>query len=258
MKAKFITVVVLFFTLFSVNVMAQEFKLSKSSGKLIVKEVNKVEFEGTSGNEIIFSTDDGGRKTNERAEGLRIINAMGLEDNTGIGLSVTDKGGNIEVYQLSKMSYKTYTIKVPKGVSIVYEHSGTQGSKAKFTKVESEISTSTLHNGVILQDVTGPMTINTVHGSIDVVFSEVSQRSPASIISVHGLVDVTLPSSTKSNLKIYTNWGEVFASPDLKIEFEQSGDMKRYGGNDMRGKLNGGGVEMTLSSTHNNIYLRKK
>ncbi|HMQ01060.1 MAG TPA: hypothetical protein PKC24_14865 [Cyclobacteriaceae bacterium] len=258
MKANSLKIIVAALSLLAVNAWGQEFKLSKSSGKLIVKDVNKVEFEGTSGNEIIFSTDGGSRSTNERAEGLRIINAMGLEDNTGIGLSVTDKGGNIEVYQLSKMSSKTYTIKVPKGVSIVYEHSGTQGSKVKFTRVESEISTSTLHNGVILKDVTGPMTINSVHGSIDVVFSEVSQKSPASIISVHGPVDVTLPSNTKANLKIHTNWGEVFASPDLKIEFEQSGDMKRYGGSDMRAKLNGGGVEMTLSSTHNNIYLRKK
>lgn len=258
MKANSLKIVTVVLSFIAVSAVGQEFKLSKSTGKLIVKEVNKVEFETTSGNEIIFLTNDGSRTTNERAEGLRIINAMGMEDNTGIGLSVTDKGGNIEVYQLSKMSSKTYTIKVPKGVSIVYEHSGVHGSKVKFTKVEGEISTSTLHNGVILQDVTGPMTINTVHGAIDVVFSEVSQKSPASIVSVHGPVDVTLPANTKANLKIHTNWGEVFASPDLKIEFEQSGDMKRYGGNDMRAKLNGGGVEITLSSTHNNIYLRKK
>lgn len=80
---------------------AQEFKLAKSTGKLIIKDLNYVSLEGTAGNEIIFSSLDGPDEKDKRAEGLRAVSSMGLEDNTGLGLSVIDKGATYEVHPFS-------------------------------------------------------------------------------------------------------------------------------------------------------------
>src|SRR5260221_12248928 len=82
---------------------AQDYKLQKSSGRLEVKEVNEVTIEGYNGSEIVFSSRDNDHGEDNRAKGLRAISSLGLEDNTGIGLSVVDKGNVIEVQQLKKM-----------------------------------------------------------------------------------------------------------------------------------------------------------
>jgi predicted membrane protein len=234
---------------------AQEFKVAKSTGRLDIKEVNHVAIEGTSGNEIIFTSRNGKKDDDERAKGLRSVNAGGLEDNTGLGISVVDKGNVIEVRQLKKMDGPEITIKVPKGVVVSVVHTSPYGSEIEFKNVESEIEVSTVHSGVELNNVTGPMTIKTVHGDIETALGA-NIKSPVSIVSVHGHVDVALPVTMKANVKLSTVYGEIFVDPDFKIELEKKDDMIVY--NDkLTAKINGGGVDITLSSTHNNVYLRK-
>jgi hypothetical protein len=235
---------------------AQEFKLSKSSGRLEIKEVNNVVIESSTGNEIIFTSRSDKREDDERAKGLRAVSSIGLEDNTGLGLAVVDKSGTVEVYQLKKTDAPKVTIKVPKGVVVSYSHTSPYGDEVVFRNVESEIEVSTVHSGVELENVTGPMTIKTVHGDINASLTA-ALKSPVSIVSVHGHVDVALPVATKANLKLGTAHGEIFVDPDFKIEIERSGNMIKYSDN-VAGKINGGGLDITLSSSHNNVYLRKK
>jgi len=236
---------------------AQEYKLAKSSGKLEIKEVNNVTIEGYSGNEIVFSSLDGPRGKDKRAEGLRAVSNMGLEDNTGVGLAVVDKGTTYEVYQLKKMDGPRVKIMVPKGVSIYFSHTSPYGSDVNFKNVESELEVSTVHNGVHLVNVTGPMQIKTVHGEIEADFNA-NIKSPLSLTSQHGLVDVTIPQATKATMNMSTNFGEIFVDPALKLEIEPKSEWTKYGSGKVNGKINGGGLEFTLSSNHNNIYLRKK
>ena len=236
---------------------AQEYKLAKNTGKLEIKEVNNVTIEGYNGNEIVFSSLDGSREKDRRADGLRAVSSMGLEDNTGIGLAVLDKGTTYQVYQLKKMDGPHVKIMVPKGVSIYYSHSSPYGSDVKFKNVESEIEVSTVHNGVHLENVSGPMNVKTVHGEIEADLNA-NLKSPISITSAHGLVDVTIPIATKATLSLSTSYGEIFVDPALKLEIEPKSDWVKYGSSKVNGKINGGGLDFTLSSTHNNIYLRKK
>jgi predicted membrane protein len=223
----------------------------------VIKEVNHVTIEGYNGNEIVFSSLDGPREKDKRAEGLRPISAMGLEDNTGIGLAVQEKGTNYEVYQLKKMDGPNVKIMVPKGVSISITHSSPYGDDIKLKNIESEIEISTLHNGVQLENVTGPLTVKTVHGDIEANFGN-NLKSPISLVSVHGIIDLTIPVALKANIDMNTNYGEMFVDPAIKIEFPEKSDWVKYGGNKIEGKVNGGGLDLSLSSAHGNIYLRKK
>ena len=234
----------------------KEYKISMSSGKLIVKELDEVEFIGYSGNEVQITNLDLDQEASDRAEGLRLINGLGLEDNTGIGLSVTKEGNNTVINQIARNGGGEFKIKVPKGVIIVYEHSSVHGSDVMFRDIENEIEVTTNHNDVRLENVTGPMTVNTVHGDIEGVFKSVNQSNPISIVSSHGDIDLGIPASTKANLKINTGWGEIYS--DLDIAIEKTDDMKRYGANKVRGSINGGGVSFTVESAHGSIYLRKK
>jgi predicted membrane protein len=254
MKTKLVSVMAL--CVLSNLVWAQEYKVAKSTGRLDIREVGEVEIEGYSGSEIIFTSKDHSKHDDERAKGLRAVSSLGLEDNTGIGLSVLVKGDVIEVRQLKKMDGPEILIKVPKGVIVAYSHTSPYGSDLTLKNLENEIEVSTVHNDVRLDNVTGPMTINTVHGDIDVSLSP-SMKNPISVVSVHGHVDVAMPVASKVNLRMNTGWGEIYIDPDFKIDFDNQGSMVKYSDN-LTGKLNGGGVDMKLSSTHSNVYLRKK
>ena len=252
---KIVTTTLALLMVFGIS-MAQEYKLAKSSGKLVIKEVGSVSIEGYTGNEIVFTSIDFRPEKDKRAEGLKAINSMGLDDNTGIGLSVIDKGTTVEVYQLKREGPKI-KIMVPRGVSISYSHSSPHGSDFKLKNVESEIEVSTVHNNVHLENITGPMAVKTVHGDIDALLSD-NLKNPVNIVSAHGAVDVTIASTAKLNIGMSTSYGEIFVDPAIKIEFETKDEWKVYGSNKVKGKINGGGMEFTLSSSHNNIYLRKK
>lgn len=251
------TVVIGFTVLVHGVAAAQEYKLAKSAAKLQIMEINNLTVEGYTGNEIVFTSLDGRIEKDKRAEGLRPINGLGLEDNTGIGLSVVDKGNVVEVHQLKKADGPRVKIMIPRGVTVSYVHSTPYGEEVVFKNIESEIEVSTTHNGVHMENITGPVTVKTVHGDIEADFNT-NIKSPVSIVSAHGLIDVTFPAATKAELTMSSGHGEIFVDPAIKIEMATQSEWVKYGSNSISGKVNGGGLDITLSTSHSNIYLRKK
>lgn len=234
---------------------AQEFKVAKSTGRLELN-IGRVAIEGHSGNDIIFSSKDSHGEKDERAAGLRAINSLGLEDNTGLGINVTEKGNIIEVNQLKKMNSPDVKILVPKGVIVSFKHESQYGGTASFKNMENEIEISANYNSVELDNITGPLTAKTVYGNIEATFSQ-NVKGPLSIVSIYGYVDVTLPATTKANLKLSTSYGEILVAPEFKIDIEKQDDMVRYSDR-VNGKINGGGMNIDCRSDYSKIYLRKK
>ncbi len=236
----------------------QQYTLDMSSGTLAIKNINKVKVEGHSGNNVVFKLHNHRQEVSERARGLKAINSMGLDDNSGIGLSVVKSGGKAVVQQVSRRHDAEYTILVPKGVTVNIDHDNHYGSKIQVTKVTSEININTKHSSVLLAEVSGPLTVSTVHGSVDVIFSNLSQQAPVSIISTHGHIDVSLPSSAKANLQIATQHGDVYSDMSIDIQKGTNGGegMRHHNATEIIGKINGGGVAVNLEARHGNVYLR--
>jgi len=235
---------------------AQEYKINKSTGKLVIN-LSSVTVEGYSGNSIIFSSLHQNQEVDERAKGLQLINGSGFKDNTGLGISAEENGTTIEVNQVSSKD-EAIKILVPKGITISYAYSKVSNAgKAVFKNIENEIEVSVTYNSVKLENITGPVTVNAIYGSVDAVFKG-AIKGPVSIVSIYATVDVAIPVATKANLKLNTAHGDTFASDELKIEMEKTSgdDMVRYGGN-VKGKLNGGGTEFSLRADYGKIYLRK-
>jgi len=230
---------------------AQEFKVAKNTGRLEL-HLGNATIEGYDGKEIIFTLKDYEKNTDPRAQGLTSINSLGLKDNTGLGFNVTEKDNIVSVYNLKKNNSPDLRIKVPKGVIVALEHTGTQGGgTAKFNNMENEIEVSVQYNSVELENVTGPLTIKTMYGHVEANLGA-NVKDPISMISVYGYVDVTIPVATKANLRMDTSYGEILVDPDFKIDFASAS------GDRVSGKLNGGGVNIDLSSNYGKIYLRKK
>ena len=250
------TIITLTFLIYSTIVFGQEHKVDLSSGKVKIYEVNKVNIEGHNENSVVVKTWGHRHKDSDRADGLKVINSLGLEDNTGIGLSVVKTGDEVEIHPVSRLSDTRYTIYVPKNVAIFYQHSSHHGNDVKISDVQSELEVTVKFNSIYLENVSGPMTINTVHGKVEAIFSQVSQENAISIASAHGLIDVALPSDTKANLRLKSSHGEIYS--DMNIEYNTSSNLHRIGSSNISGSLNGGGVDIDLRTSHSNIYLRTK
>lgn len=236
-------------------VQAQEFKVTKNTGRLEI-HLGRVTVEGHSGNDIIFTPNREKTEKDKRAEGLRAINSLGLEDNTGLGIHVADKGNVVEVYQLKKTSSPDIRILVPKGVIVSFEHASQYGGEIVFRNMENEIEISAQYNSVRMENVTGPMTVKSIYGNVDAILGSVI-KDPVSIVSVYGHVDITLPGTAKADLKMSTSYGEIFVAPEFRIEVDKKGGMINIS-DKVSGTINGGGVNIDLSANYGKIYLRKK
>jgi len=233
----------------------QEYKLAKNSGRLEIY-LGRVTVEGHNGNEIIFTSEDRDKDDDERAKGLRSVNSLGLDDNTGLGINVTDKGNVVEVHQLKKTNSPDIKILVPKGMIVYFSHDSQYGGEAHFKNLTNEIEVSAQYNSVELENVTGPLTVKTIYGHVDAVF-DANVKGPISIVSVYGYADVTLPLATKANLKLNTSYGEIFVAPEFKIDIERKGSMIEYS-DKVAGTINGGGMNIDITCNYGKVYLRKK
>ena len=234
---------------------AQEFKVAKNTGRLEIN-IGRVTVEGHAGNEIVFTSRDGRVEKDQRAEGLRSINSLGLEDNTGLGINVTEKENVVTVHQLKKTNSPDIKILVPRGMIVSYAYDSQYGaSTAHFSNMSNEIEVDALYNSVELEKVTGPLTVKTIYGHVEVKLDG-SMKGPISIVSVYGYVDLSIPTATKANLKMHTSYGEILADPAFKIEIDREGEMVRYS-DKVSGKLNGGGISIDLSCNYGKVYLRK-
>ncbi|WP_188507949.1 DUF4097 family beta strand repeat-containing protein [Parapedobacter pyrenivorans] len=195
----------------------KEYKIMKPAGKLILN-LHGALIEGYDGNEIIFTSQRAPEEEDERAKGLQALSSSGFIDNTGMGISVTEKGQDVEVNLIGNNKRgEALRIRVPKQVALVFNN-----NKSIFTdtlhikNMQGEIEVSTSYNNVVLETNSGPMNIKTVYRDVEATF-ENNVKGPISIISVYGHVDVALPEATKANLTLGTSYGKLYAAEDFNI-----------------------------------------
>ena len=232
----------------------KEHKTPMSSGTVNVVDIDELIIEGYSGTEVVVSTMVEKSEENDRAKGLKLLNSLGLDDNTGFGISVSKEGNDLNIRQISKScSCDEITIKVPKGVNISVSHDNYNAELLHVKNVSSELEITTNYHDVHLADVTGPMAVKTVYGSIEAKFDQVSQIGSVSLYSVYELVDVTIPSSSGMNVTLSAPSGNVYSNADVSITKQEH----ESHGSSIMGTLNGGGVEFSVKSAYENVYFRK-
>ena len=112
-----------------------------------------------------------------------------------------------------------------------------------------------------MEQVGGPVVVNTTSGNIDLVYSTLAQDKPNALKTISGYIDITLPANSKANLGIYNVTGRVFT--DLEIESTNKGSYRAKdlnpisNSNKFNGLLNGGGVQLKINNISGDVYLRK-
>jgi len=234
---------------------AQEYKL-KLSGKTnkIVLDMQgaEVKLEGYSGDELIIRG-NGYEPAPKRADGLRAV-YNSAEDNTRIGLSVTEKDNAVRIVQASRKGNE-YVIRVPRQASVVFNQNQFGGGDFKATDINGDIEVNMKTGNAELLNMGGGVVANSVSGDVTVRYATLG-KSPSAISIVSGNVDVAMPANSKATLQLRTISGEVYTDFDIAMG-KEAGDMRRIGGQAMEGSVNGGGTRISLQSVSGDVFVRK-
>ena len=188
---------------------------------------------------------------NQKSKGLRLVGEGG-NDNTEVGFYVVQDGNTLLVKNLRKSESAEIYLPKNQNVSVKSTWNGNIEIKGFAGEIEADAQ---LNGSIVIMDVNGPVTANTLNGEITVEFGTVRQNSPISIYSTNGAVDVSLPGNTPANLSLGSINGDIYTNFD--IEPEEKNGLKSVTGRKVRTSINSGGVAISLKSTNGNIYLRK-
>lgn len=237
----------------------------KVKGKIeITNLLGEVSLQNASGNAIVIESDFNLEKP-DRAEGLKLLGSA--EDNTDLGINVSEENGVISIQGATRQvrDYK-YKVLIPSGMAVNLDY-GSPFAKDDVIvdSFTGSLEIKTLNANVKITKSSGPFTINTISGDLEISFDKINQSEPTSLASVNGIIDVTIPTSDKANIEISTINGNVYNNLDLKaVAKEKKEDRHAYGMDAIRMQggtsytLNGGGQKVFLKSISGNIYLRKK
>ena len=242
------------------NAQAQEYKtkLANAKDRKVTLEIDggDIKIEGYTGDEVIIQASSGYEAPPERAKGLKPLYYSAV-DNSGIGLAVTPESGGLKIEKATRKQIK-YTIKLPRKVSILYQQTNWHNGDITINNMDGDLEIKTNNGSVDLNNITGPVVANTTNGEIKAVFSGLSQDKPTAISTINGVIDITLPATTKANMKLQSISGEMYTDFDLGVKNSKDGLSRVGGSHQVDGTANGGGVDIQLKTINSNIYIRKQ
>ena len=201
--------------------------------------------QGYAGTDVIIEAEEGEGKVPEKAAGLRMVTAGGL-DNTGISAtvdqetakivtSINEQGEekeeevqvlNINIPNVNRL-FKNYVVKVPHGLTTRFRENGDaswgrQGS-LEIQSFEGELDVNCSGCNLNITAFSGNIIAsNSLGGKTKVEFAELAQNKITSINS-DGEMEIIMPSNTKANLKLSSVRGNVYTDFDLKKAPEKTG-----------------------------------
>ncbi len=187
-----------------------------------------------------------------KADGLKLVGAGGT-DNTDVGFYVVEDGNTLLVKNLRRTEKAEIFLPKTQNVSVTNSWNGDISIDGFSGEVEANAN---LNGGLKLSNLSGPVTAYSLNRGIQVEFEKINQDAPIVIRSTNGEIDVTMPAKTPANLELSSWNGEIYTNFDLKRPDKDG--LRSVSGKNVKGAINGGGVNIKLKSTNGTIYLRKK
>ena len=197
------------------------------------------------------------RRHDANAEGLRRIPQSA-------GFRISEEGNRVKVSSDNPSRSINFEIEVPARSNL--KLSTVNGGEILVENVDGEIDVNNTNGGIVLNSVAGAVTAGTTNGNVRATMTRVTAQREMAFTSLNGTVDVTLPPSTKANLRMRSNNGDVYSDFDVQLAAstpsveETRSSNGRYRINRNRaivGTINGGGPEFELRTFNSNVYVRK-
>ena len=204
-------------------------------------------------------------KKEEKGEKRAGLKKIALPGSTG--LSVEEDNNRMEIRTRALKHSVDLIIQVPFSTSL--DITSLIGGRIEVDNVKGEIEVSNMNGAIKLTNVSGTVLANSMSSGIEVTFAEVSPGKPMSFSTMSGDIDITLPANTKANLKMKTDYGEVYSDFEIDLSREpqrvesetdpetEKGRFRIAFDNYYLGSINGGGPEFTLKTRVGDILIRK-
>ena len=193
----------------------------------------------------------------EKSQGLKRISG------SNFGLEIGEDENTIYIESQNWTNSLNLVIEVPTNTHI--DISKNIGKLIQVENIAGNVNVENNVGEIMVNGVTGLVNASTNAGNIKVEFDGIPEPKTMKFISTTGDIDITLPSDYKADLKMKTDWGEVYSDMEIATtkgdyELKTSEDdqrVKYYTDTWTRGTINGGGTEITLKTQMGSIYLRK-
>jgi len=201
-------------------------------------------------------TDRRSRRSDPDATGLRRIPQTA-------GFRITEESNRVKVSSDNPNRSIAFEIEAPARTNLTL--STVNGGEILVENVEGELTVSNINGGITMNGVAGSVMAGTTNGNVRATLTRVAAQKEMAFTSLNGTVDVTLPPTTKANLRLRSGNGEVYSDFDVQLapsavvqENRSSNGRYRIGRNrSIVGAINGGGPEFELRTFNSNVYVRK-
>ena len=202
-------------------------------------------------------TDRPSRRSDPDATGMRRIPQTA-------GFRITEDANRLKVASDSPNRSITFEIEAPLRTNLKLHT--VNGGEILVENIEGDLEISNVNGGITLNGVSGTVNAGTTNGGVRASLTRVNADQAMAFTSLNGAVDVTLPSTTKANLRLRSDNGDVYSDFDLQLApsapvvQETRGANGRYRINRNRsivGAINGGGPEFELRTFNSNVYVRR-
>ncbi|HEX6215319.1 MAG TPA: DUF4097 family beta strand repeat-containing protein [Vicinamibacterales bacterium] len=202
-------------------------------------------------------TDRPSRRYDADATGLRRIPQSA-------GFRISEEGNRVKISSDSPNRSITFEIEAPARANLKLHT--VNGGEIVVDNIDGDIDVSNVNGGITLTNVAGSVTAGTTNGSVRATMTRVTAERQMAFTSLNGTVDVTLPPTTKANLRLRSDNGDVYSdfevqlAPSAPVVQESRGSNGRYRISRNRsivGAINGGGPEFELRTFNSNVYVRK-
>jgi hypothetical protein len=197
------------------------------------------------------------RRSDPDATGMRRIPQVA-------GFRITEEANRVKVSADSPNRPITFEIEAPMRSNL--KLSTVNGGEIIVENVEGELDLSNTNGGIVMNNVAGSVNAGTTNGSVRATLTRVAAQKEMAFTSLNGTIDVTLPPTTKANLRLRSDRGDVYSdfdvqlAPSAPVVEENRGSNGRYRVSRNRsvvGTINGGGPEFQLRTFNSNVYVRK-
>jgi hypothetical protein len=187
-------------------------------------------------------------------------------DSGGSGLDITEDNNVVTIKSGFFPHSGHISLVVPRHTSLQLKSMA--GGTLSVDGVDGEIEVENMNGEIRLKDVSGSVIAHSLNGAINASFNRVDPQKPMSFSTMNGKIDVTLPDSTRANLRLKTDNGEILSDFDIKLD-PRSHSVNTEGrqadgtyhirmDKTLRGTINGGGPEYQFTSFNGEILIRKK
>ena len=199
-----------------------------------------------------------GRRTNPDADGLRRIPQSA-------GYRVEEEDNRIRIAADSPNRGISFEILAPVHTNL--KLTAVNGGDIVVDNIDGELAISNTNGGITLTNVAGSVDAGTTNGSVRATLTRVTAQKPMAFTSLNGAIDVTLPSSTKANLRLRSDNGDVYSDFEMQLKPEamptvqdsasRNGRYRINRNKSVVGSINGGGPEFEIRTFNSNVYVRK-